>query len=256
MKSITRWLIVILVAASVVLSACAEAPKSSGSVKPSQLEEIAGSEFKRVILTEKAAERIGIETAQLAEMTVDRNLTVGGEVIEPMSTRSIGTSQPGSKAWIRIKLSQDDLDDVDMEKALVLPLSDDADFTSISAYSVEVEDGDDAEDDDEEGAYYLGIDDEDDLTGLGVGQRVFVKLPLLSSGGQQKVIPFAALIYGIKGETWVYTNPEPLVFVRVPVVVDTIEGDQVFLSEGPDVGTAIVTVGVAELYGAETGVSK
>ena len=35
------------------------------------------------------------------------------------------------------------------------------------------------------------------------------------------------------------------------VVVETIEGDNAILTEGPDLGTAVVTVGAAELMGAE-----
>ena len=70
------------------------------------------------------------------------------------------------------------------------------------------------------------------------------------------VIPYAAVLYGLHGETWTYTNPEPLVFVREPIVIDHIEGDSAFLSEGPDTGTAVVIIGVAELYGAEVGIKK
>jgi len=71
-----------------------------------------------------------------------------------------------------------------------------------------------------------------------------------------KAVPYAAVIYDTEGNTWVYTNPEPLVFVRQPIVIDRIEGDQALLSQGLDANTPVVTVGVAELYGAETGVSK
>jgi hypothetical protein len=70
------------------------------------------------------------------------------------------------------------------------------------------------------------------------------------------VIPYAAVLYGLEGETWAYTNPEPLVFVREPIVIDQINGDSVTLSEGPEAGTAVVIIGVAELYGAEVGVKK
>lgn len=70
------------------------------------------------------------------------------------------------------------------------------------------------------------------------------------------VVPYAAVIYDIEGNTWVYTNPEPLTFVRAPIVIDHIEGDTAFLSDGPASDLTVVTVGVAELYGAETGVSK
>jgi hypothetical protein len=69
------------------------------------------------------------------------------------------------------------------------------------------------------------------------------------SGGLQ--VPYAALIYDAQGRTWVYTNPEPRVFVRAEVVVDRIAGDVARLSEGPAAGTAIATTGAAELFGAE-----
>ena len=70
------------------------------------------------------------------------------------------------------------------------------------------------------------------------------------------VIPYAAVLYGLEGETWAYTNPEPLVFVRQSIVIDQINGDSVTMSEGPEAGTAVVIIGVAELYGAEVGVKK
>jgi len=69
-------------------------------------------------------------------------------------------------------------------------------------------------------------------------------------------VPYAALLYELDGGTFVYTNPEPLTFVRAPVVVDRIEGDRVVLVEGPPAGTAVVTVGGAELIGIEFGLGK
>jgi hypothetical protein len=69
---------------------------------------------------------------------------------------------------------------------------------------------------------------------------------------QRKVIPYGAIIYDTKGQTWTFTNPEPLVFVRQSVTVERISGDKVILSEGPPVGTTVVTVGSAELMGAES----
>jgi uncharacterized protein YcfL len=75
-------------------------------------------------------------------------------------------------------------------------------------------------------------------------------------GKTRAVVPYAALLYDLHGENWIYTNPEPLVFVRQAVKVERIDGDSAVLAEGPPVGTAVVTVGVAELYGADTGVGK
>jgi hypothetical protein len=70
------------------------------------------------------------------------------------------------------------------------------------------------------------------------------------------VIPYSALFYTATGDTWAYTNPEPLTFVRVPVVVDHISGDRAFLSDGPPAGMEVVTQGATELYGTETDVEE
>jgi len=87
-------------------------------------------------------------------------------------------------------------------------------------------------------------------------ERLDIQTSMVSMDGDNKIIPYAAVLYGLNGETWTYTNPEPLVYIRQDIVIDHIEGDMVVLTEGPDVDTPIVTVGVSLLYGAEVGVSK
>lgn len=77
-----------------------------------------------------------------------------------------------------------------------------------------------------------------------------------SGSGQQTAIPYAAVLYEPEGATFTYTSPEPLVFVRQPITVDRIEGDLAFLAEGPPAGTAVVTVGAAELFGTELGIDQ
>jgi hypothetical protein len=138
MKRIQLFMLMLIMLAALGLAACGPKTTTTEKINPSTLEDIEGSELKRVILTEKAAERIGVETVPANRMAV----------------------------------------------------------------------------------------------------------------------PYAAVIYDIEGNTWVYTNPEPLTFVRAPIVVDYIEGDQAFLAQGLETDAPIVTVGVAEIYGAETGVSK
>jgi hypothetical protein len=139
MKHINSWIIVMLIFAGLLLSACGgQIPVTGEKVAPSMLEPIEGSELSRVILTEKAAERLGIET-------------------------------------------------------------------------------------------------------------------VLASGSE---VPYAAVIYDIEGNTWVYTSLAPLTYVRAPIMIDHIEGDTAFLSESLASDLNVVTVGVSELYGTETGVSK
>lgn len=65
------------------------------------------------------------------------------------------------------------------------------------------------------------------------------------------LIPYDALLYDPNGETWTYTSPEHLVFVRAQIRVDHITGNEVVLSSGPPPGTAVVTVGAPELLGIE-----
>ncbi len=64
-------------------------------------------------------------------------------------------------------------------------------------------------------------------------------------------LPYAALLYDAQGKTWVYTNPAPRVYERQAVTVTKVEAGAVTASAGPAVGTAVVTVAAAELFGAE-----
>jgi hypothetical protein len=68
------------------------------------------------------------------------------------------------------------------------------------------------------------------------------------------LMPYAALLYLPDGSTFTYTNPAGHSYVREPVTVDSISGDQAVLTAGPPVGTAVVTTGGAELWGLEFGI--
>jgi hypothetical protein len=89
-------------------------------------------------------------------------------------------------------------------------------------------------------------------------ERLGIKTTPLSeatvAGKKRKVVPYGAVLYGADGKTSVYASSAPNTYVREPITVDFIEGDRAVLSAGPAAGTAIVTVGAAELYGTETGV--
>jgi hypothetical protein len=68
------------------------------------------------------------------------------------------------------------------------------------------------------------------------------------------VVPSAAVFVDPEGHWWVYTNPEPLVFVRHEIDLDQQAGGRAYLSKGPPAGTKVVTVGVPELSGIEEGI--
>lgn len=146
MKRHTLWTVTILVIVGLSLSACAQGVSAVGARKsaPAKVEKIAGTDLSRVILSEKAAVRLGIVTAPVVDAP--------------------------------------------------------------------------------------------------------------AAGVQRSTIPYGAVLYDARGDTWAYTNPEPLVYVRHRINVDSIAGDRAILSAGPPVGTAVVIVGAIELFGAEMGV--
>jgi multidrug efflux pump subunit AcrA (membrane-fusion protein) len=85
--------------------------------------------------------------------------------------------------------------------------------------------------------------------------RVDLETAVSRPAGRYTLVPYAALIYDGDGLAWVYTSPQNLTFLRTRVVVDRIEGNQVLLADGPPPGTRVVTVGAAEVYGAELGIA-
>jgi len=81
--------------------------------------------------------------------------------------------------------------------------------------------------------------------------RVGLKTAPIRQNGQETVLPYDAVIYGADGKTYTYTAPEPLTYVRQEIDIDQVAGDSVMLSDGPPIGTQVVTVGAAEVYGTE-----
>jgi hypothetical protein len=67
-------------------------------------------------------------------------------------------------------------------------------------------------------------------------------------------IPYAAVVYDASGKTWTYVNETALTYKRAEITVSEIDGDTARITAGPPAGTAVVTTGAAELYGAEIGV--
>ncbi len=146
MRNRSRWLVVPCILVVLLLASCGAQTEESTGTPPARVEPVAGADLSRVILTEQAAKRLGIETSPV------RNAQVKGK--------------------------------------------------------------------------------------------------------QSKVVPYAAVYYDLKGVTWVYTNPEPLIYIRAPITVESIEGDLATLSNGPPTGTLVVTIGSPELFGTEFGVGQ
>ena len=69
--------------------------------------------------------------------------------------------------------------------------------------------------------------------------------------GKRKVASHSAVIYNPDGDAYVYTKPKAETYVREPVEIVRVDGDDATLSDGPPVGTEVVTTGSAELLATE-----
>ena len=87
-------------------------------------------------------------------------------------------------------------------------------------------------------------------------ERLGIETMEVWTNSDQLTVPSSALWLDTKGQFWVYTNPQPLVYLRHAVTIVDDNGEFALLSEGPAEGTTIVSVGVSELYGTEVGVGK
>lgn len=240
---------------------------------PATLKSIPGSDVKRVILTKKAAERLGIEMAKVGEQPIARKRMVGGLVVPPAQGRSqpktisgafggfaraarapapaaIPTKSGASNdAWVRVALTQAEWEGLAKDRpARILPLT------------TRGEGGDGLL------AQPSGMPPLEDVKrsmlhlyyvvpgkghGLMLNQRMRVELQQSASDERRKVVPYGAVYYDAKGKPWVYVNPEPLGFERQRIRIERVVGDVAVLADGPPVGTAVVSVGAAMLYGVE-----
>ncbi len=238
----------VLIVAGLQILACGGTSETSIKSEPAEVEPVEGTDLSRVILSPIAAERLDIQTVPVREENVVRKRTFGGEVVNSPATEVAD----GSSVWVRVVLSESEVDEVDRgQPAFVLPLGADGEGGFVlTAHAVEIPAVD--EPSEAGGVLYYVVDDAE--PGLAPGQRALVEVTLF--GGPRKVVPYSAVIYGLQGDTWTYTNPEPLVFVRHRITIDYIENDTAVLLDGPPAGTAVVTVGAAELFGVELGVGQ
>ncbi|MGI9086076.1 MAG: hypothetical protein ACR2FE_12465 [Aeromicrobium sp.] len=83
------------------------------------------------------------------------------------------------------------------------------------------------------------------------GTEVLVEAPT-EPAKELKTIPYAAVLYdGVDGQPYVFVNTDGLSFHREDVTIDNVDEQLVDISSGPPVGTRVVTVGIAQIHGAE-----
>ncbi len=87
------------------------------------------------------------------------------------------------------------------------------------------------------------------------GQRIGVTVPL-NDAKESLTVPWSAVVFDVNGGNWIYEQLEPKKYARRRVTVRYTSGTDAVLASGPAAGTRIVTDGVQQLFGAETGFVK
>ena len=237
-------LALILIAASLQLLGCSPSTQAKKTA-PASVSKIEGTDRMRLTLQADAAKRLDIKTAPVREETIVQTRQFGGEVVAVTTDTRV--------AIVQVNLTENDVKSVQRDgPAFVLPLGRGSKTSRVQAQPAKttspyVLSG-------PFGTTFYEISNTD--MAFVPQQLVFVELPIAGSGETRKIIPYAAVLYDPTGKTWVYTNPTELVYVRQPIQIETIAGDDVILGDGPPTGTPVVTVGAAELYGTEFGVGK
>ena len=93
------------------------------------------------------------------------------------------------------------------------------------------------------------------LTDTGA-KRLGVQTAAVQGTGAGLTVPYASVVYDADGKSWVYTNPSGTSYLRKPITIKAIQGDQVQLTAGPAAGVPVVIVGAIELVGVEAGLGE
>ncbi|TVZ40401.1 hypothetical protein P886_4830 [Alteromonadaceae bacterium 2753L.S.0a.02] len=236
---------------------------------PARFEEIPGSDLKRVILDEKSVQRLGIETGEVSQKNVPSRQLFGGSIVMPVvyqekkqttfggfggATPSVASFKSQPKAdpnflWLQITLSEPEWQRISQEKQIrVIPLDTrDGKISETTAVPAGLPPALDPKRTMLRVYYKIA----DTQIGYHLHDRVRVEMVLKDDNENHMVVPYDAVHYDSKGKSWVYSNPQQYVFERKPVAINRVVGEFAVLDSGPAIGTSVVTVGAALLYGAE-----
>jgi hypothetical protein len=254
MRLSSWWVPLTVIIGSVLVVSCRPAPSTTTGKNepPARVENTDAPDIKRVVLTEKAAERLGITTSLVVEQYLLRTRAVGGEVIALES----------GDIMVRVHATPNDLARVDRSQAArvqrLVPRNAATQaaltFGPLSAVARAAEPPLAVAKDGPRLALYYTVDNANQ--NFKDGERVLIELALAGGQPLRKLVPYSALLYDLRGDTWTYVRSAPLTFVRQPVMLDYIDGDTAVLVDGPAAGSEVVNVGATELFGTEFKVGK
>ena len=103
MSRTDRWILVFFTTLAVLVSACAQStePETTASEGLAHIEDIAGSDVKKITLTDEAAERIGVETVPVAAADGGRVQVPSATVLYDQEGRTWVFTEPEHDVFVR-----------------------------------------------------------------------------------------------------------------------------------------------------------
>jgi hypothetical protein len=103
MSRTDRWVLVFFTTLAVLVSACAQStePETTADEGLARIEDIAGSDVKKITLTDEAAERIGVETVPVAAADGGRIQVPSATVLYDQQGRTWVFTEPEHDVFVR-----------------------------------------------------------------------------------------------------------------------------------------------------------
>lgn len=273
-----RDLLAALACAALIAGGAMAYSEDGDDEAPSHVEPIEGSALQRVILSERAAARIGIATGTVSDREISRSHRLLGKVVASPYPEAV-TQMLANGTGVLPSIVNAPLGALPDPAALtpILASGTGALPTIVQVplgarvgwlgpdHAAAVRQIGKAGEGGHHAARLIAVvkaatpDAPDDLffaldgSGPSIPPEESVLVEFSTMEPKRRTIDHNALFYDETGATWVYLNPEPLIFVRHPVVVDFLQEGLVVLTDGPPVGTVVVTTGAMLLFGTEFG---
>ena len=113
----TRWIVVVAALTVLPLAGCRQASTSEATkVEPATVEKIAGSSFSRITLTQRAIERLGIETEPVRQTEVDgkrRKVVSYGSVLYDHTGEAYVYTNTEPRVFVRAAITIERIQELD-----------------------------------------------------------------------------------------------------------------------------------------------
>ena len=109
MLHISRSLVAVMVIAGLVITACQKHHEAHHAEHPAEITKIEGSDLSRVTLTERAVQRLDLQTDQVREQGGKRVVPYSSLIYDPKGQTWVYTS-PETRTFIRHKVDVDKIE--------------------------------------------------------------------------------------------------------------------------------------------------